>query len=46
MASRRARQRAQARPWKQPQPEPAIDWAALAADLKRRETNPSTAGRT
>ena len=37
MASRRLRQRAQARPWQQTQPEPAIDWQSLSAELRRRE---------
>lgn len=38
MASRRARQRQQAKPWqRQPAPEPAIDWQALAQDRAQRE---------
>lgn len=38
MASRRARQRADSKPWqRQPLPEPAIDWQALAADRAQRE---------
>lgn len=41
MASRRARQRQAARPWQHPQPEPAIDWQALAADRAKREQQPA-----
>lgn len=45
--SRRARQRQAARPWQsKPDQETPIDWAAIAADLKRREQNPIPAGRT
>jgi hypothetical protein len=41
MASRRARQRADSKPWqRQPLPEPAIDWQALAADRIKREQQP------
>lgn len=36
--SRRARARANSRPWRNPTPtEPAIDWTALAAERQQRE---------
>jgi hypothetical protein len=37
MASRRLRQRAQARPWQSAHEPPPIDWQALANDLAKRE---------
>lgn len=39
--SRRARTRANARPWQQQAPEPAeIPWEAIAAERQRREQQP------
>lgn len=36
--SRRQRERANSRPWRNPSPaEPAIDWQALAAERQRRD---------
>jgi len=39
--SRRARTRAQARPWQHAQEPAPIDWAALAADRAKREQQPA-----